>query len=212
MEEMQVVDAILAELVPAQMLTSLFDCLKKTAPTMSDEVWHRATRRYVETVPVPEGIDVSPVVQKLEKMFLCLHAPGEILGLLLSSVQTLYTLAGDDISADELLPLFISSVARCGSGSNMAALQRYVEELGHFSPCGEVARYLTDLCAAVAHIQSEDGRAVVREWLLAHEVPPNEADIFIAEGYSGDACVRELELLDDEQFDALVDELTGALE
>ena len=43
-------------------------------------------------------------------------------------------------------------------------------------------------------------------------MPPNEADIFIAEGYSGDACVRELELLDDEQFDALVDELTGALE
>merc|ERR1711988_1545739 len=106
---------------------------------------------------------------------------GEILGLLLSSVRTLYTLAGDDISADELLPLFISSVARCGSNCNVAALQRYVEELGHFSPCGEVARYLTDLCAAVAHIQSEDGRAVVREWLIAHGLESDDAELFIAE-------------------------------
>ncbi len=210
-EEMQVVDAILAELLPADTFASLFECLKR-APTTSDEVWLRATKRYVETVTVPEGVDLSLVAQQLEKMVLHLHAPGEMLGLLLRSVKALYAAAGKDVSADELLPLFIASVARCASGSNMAALQRFVEELGHFSPCGEVARYLTDLCAAVAHIVSEDGRALVREWLLAHEVEPDEVEFFLAEGYSGDACVHELELLSEEQLEALVDELTGALE
>lgn len=210
MEEMQVFDVILGELVPATTLSSLFYCLKK-APAISDEVWRRATTRYAQTVTVPEGVDLSPVVQELEKMVCSLHVPGKVLGLLLGSVRALYATAGKNMSADELLPLFIASVARCGNG-NIAALQRFVEELGHFSPSGEVARYLTDLCAAVAHILAQDGRAVVRDWLLAHEVEPNEAEFFLAEGYSGDACVRELELLSAEQLEALVDELTGSLE
>ena len=71
---------------------------------------------------------------------------------------------------------------------------------------------MTDLCAAVAHILAEDGRAVVEEWLLAHDVEPDEVTAFIAEGYSGDGCVRELEQLSAEQLEALVDELTGAQE
>ena len=209
MEEMQVFDAILGELMPATTLSSLFDCLKK-APVMSDEVWRRATTRYVQTVTVPEEVDLSPVVQELEKMVCFPHVPGKILGLLLGSVRVLYATAGKNMSADELLPLFIASVARCNG--NIAALQRFVEELGHFSPSGEIARYLTDLCAAVAHILAQDGRAVVRDWLLAHEVERDEAEFFIAEGYSGDACVRELELLSAEQLEALVDELAGSLE
>jgi hypothetical protein len=34
----------------------------------------------------------------------------------------------------------------------------------------------------------------------------------LEEGYSGEACVRELETLTPEQLNALVDEVTGALE
>lgn len=211
MEEMKVVDAILGELLPTQSLASLYGHLRQ-APTMSDTVWRRATKRYVETVTVPEGVNLSPVVEELSKMSLYLHAPGKVLKLLLGSVRELYVAAGKNVSADELLPLFIAAIARCDSSSNMAALQRFVEEIGHFSPCGEVARYLTDLSAAVVHILSRDGREVVREWLLAHEVEPEEAEFFIAEGYNGDACVRELELLTAEQLEALVSELTGALE
>ena len=134
-----------------------------------------------------------------------------MLGVLLSSVKMLYGVANDGVSADELLPLFIAAVARC-EDANLAALQRFVEELGCFSPCGEAARYLTDLCAAVAHILAEDGRALVAEWLTAHDLAADEVERFLEEGYSGEACVRELETLNPEQLNALVDEVTGALE
>jgi hypothetical protein len=209
MEEMQAMDEVLAVLVPEEVLSSLFDCLKRT-PSMSDAVWKRAASRFAKA-STEDTIDLSPVVQELEQMALHLHAPGQMLGMLLSAVKALYGAAEDGVSADELLPLFIGAVARC-EGSNLAALQRFVEELGHFSPCGEAARYLTDLCAAVAHILAEDGRAVVEEWLLAHDVEPDEVTAFIGEGYSGDGCVRELEQLSAEQLEALVDELTGAQE
>jgi hypothetical protein len=155
-EEMQVVDEILSVLVPDGGLDFLFESLKRSSPNLTDAVWKRAAKRFVQAETSLPEVDLSAVVQELGEMSAHVHAPGRMLSVLLSSVKMLYGIATDGVSVDELLPLFIAAVARC-EDANLAALQRFVEELGCFSPCGEAARYLTDLCAAVAHILTEDG-------------------------------------------------------
>ena len=106
-----------------------------------------------------------------------------------------------------LLPLFITAVAKCDA--NMGAVQRYVEELGQYSPCGEAARYLTDLSAAVYHILDLDGRAVVAECLRRRGIGEEVVECFLEEGYSGDKCVRELEALGEDELAALVEDLSN---
>ena len=210
-EQMAVVDAILGVLLPAEAAQSLFNALKESICAPADDLWVRASSRYAGgNPPAPGAPDLAPVVAHLQQMAPRLHTPGIMLRALLTAVRTLYTAfghEGNSMSADELLPLFITAVAKCDA--NMGAVQRYVEELGHYSPCGEAARYLTDLSAAVYHILDLDGRAVVAECLRRRGIGEEVVECFLEEGYSGDKCVRELEALGEDELAALVEDLSN---
>ena len=108
-----------------------------------------------------------------------------------------------------------SMVTPPGSGTqamtpgNLLAATRYLEQLAHLSPCGETARYLTDLCAATHHITSEHAKHAVGDWLTAPAarfgmgLTAFEAAAFDEAGYRGPACLAELKVLSAEDFKGL---------
>lgn len=62
-EEMQVVDEILFVLVPDGGSDFLFESLKRSSPNLTDAVWSRAARRFVQAETSLPEVDLSAVVQ-----------------------------------------------------------------------------------------------------------------------------------------------------
>jgi hypothetical protein len=100
-----------------------------------------------------------------------LHSPRLMLGELLDAVRCLYSHAraaaasaergGGAVAADELLPLMVHCAALCG-GVALPAACAWLVHLGCYSPCGEAARYLTDLCAVSGAFPSR-ARSILTE-------------------------------------------------
>jgi hypothetical protein len=116
----------------------------------------REEEKELHAAPPPPPPELRAAADALGRMAALLHSPRLMLGELLDAVRCLYSHAraaaasaergGGAVAADELLPLMVHCAALCG-GVALPAACAWLVHLGCYSPCGEAARYLTDLCA-----------------------------------------------------------------